>query len=252
MKRINTYGLQTSTRVIIVFLWLLSLSCQFVSDLFVVTHPTPTPVPEMEGRDGMVMIFIPEHESNEESELPSYLTSYWIDKTEVTNGMYLQCERAGICASPLADGFIAQKDFHTLPENTRLPVNYVSWIDANKYCEWIGKRLPTEAEWEKAASGTENRTYPWGNQSPTEDLTNFDNHFGGLTRVGSFPAGASPYGVLDMAGNVWEYVAANDNEVILKGGGYFNQAPELTISGRTSTYPEYNRSVDFGFRCASD
>src|SRR3990172_13334961 len=87
------------------------------------------------------------------------------------------------------------------------PAIGISWVQAQAYCEWADKRLPTEAEWEKAARGTNGRIYPWGNLSPGPEFTNFDQQINDTTVVGNYPKGASPYGALDMAGNAWEWVA---------------------------------------------
>lgn len=222
---------------------------------------TQTASPISEGRDGMILIYIPagyfyrgeeDADSLKKPHKTVFEDAFWIDKTEVTNRMYLHCVEDHACSPPLADGFTAPKDFYKQPENAELPVNYVSWNNANEYCKWAGRRLPFESEWEKAARGTDDRIYPWGNVPPTETLVNFGNRFGNLSPVGSFPAGDSPYGASDMLGNVWEYVNSESDNVILKGGGYFDEPPQLTISAQTETYPEYNRSADFGFRCAAD
>jgi serine/threonine-protein kinase len=268
--------------ILSLLLFLSSIACQFVSNL-ISNDPRPTsdPQTEISSYDGMVKIFIPEGgflmgddngEPNEKPAHPVYLNAFWIDQTEVTNEMYLRCVSTGNCNAPLSDDFTAPKDFYNQPENTKLPVVYVSWNDAYAYCAWAKRRLPTEAEWEKAARGALfNQRYPWGGQSPDNSLLNFDNNLGGPSPVGGFPAGASPYGVLDMAGNVWEYVSdwydesyyshspthnprgADGGEYhSVRGGGFFNQANEVRVSFRNYTYPEYNRSGDFGFRCAAD
>jgi formylglycine-generating enzyme required for sulfatase activity len=150
-----------------------------------------------------------------DSELPTHrvwLSSYWIDRYEVTNEQYEVCVVAGTCTPPAHDWL--PQDY---PER---PVHWVDWHQAAAYCTWAGKRLPTEAEWEKAARGsTDTRRFPWGEQWPDCTRANFIQEHdpsepftdyqcvGHPVRVGSYPTGASPYGVMDMAGNVREWVA---------------------------------------------
>jgi eukaryotic-like serine/threonine-protein kinase len=180
-------------------------------------------------KDGMTMIYVPAGDflmgsekglTDEQPQHEVHLDAYWIDQTEVTNGMYRECVREGECKSPYAT---AQFDDPALADH---PVVFVSWVKAKDYCEWAGRRLPTEAEWEKAAIwdpvANQQRAYPWGNDYDCA-MGNFDDeleldasimpntHNGcdGFVRTapaGSFPDGASPYGVLDMGGNVWEWV----------------------------------------------
>ena len=138
------------------------------------------------------------------------LPAFAIDRTEVTIEAYAACVRTGAC--PAVPGAATPA-----PADGRLPAVGVSWTEAAAFCAWAGKRLPTEDEWEKAARGSDGRRYPWGDR-PECQRANFGN-FGGDGRcaaegapgrpvaVGSFPSGASPYGALDMAGNVWEWVA---------------------------------------------
>jgi formylglycine-generating enzyme required for sulfatase activity len=191
-----------------------------------------------------------------------YLDAFWIDQTEVTNAMFFRCVQAGKCASNGAG-------------NDNYPVVNVSWSDASAYCVWAERRLPTEAEWEKAARGTDGRTFPWGNDAPSCSLANFafsstKKCAGGVATVGSFPAGASPYGALDMAGNVWEWVAdwfapgypsadpvsnptgpATGTKKVVRGGSNWNPAGFMTTTGRGGVDPNSPNSVR-GFRCAAN
>ena len=153
-----------------------------------------------------------------------YIDAFYIDKYEVTQGEYNQCISTGECRSnEKYDGFTGD----------RQPVVGVDWNDAKSYCEWAGKRLPTEAEWEKAARGTDGRVYPWGNEKASCSYAVIDDGGNGCGKgttwsVGSKTSGASPYGALDMAGNVWEWV----NDWYDKG--YYLSSPDRNPSGPTS------------------
>jgi formylglycine-generating enzyme required for sulfatase activity len=201
--------------------------------------PTPTPIPSPTSTlaagmyactrsgqtwrspvDGMSMVCVPAGEflmgspdadkyaDNAEKPRHSvYLDSFWIDRTEVTNAMYALCVQAGVCRQHTKTHSDTRGKYYGNPQYDDYPVIYVDWDDANAYCQWAGRQLPSEAQWEKAARGTDGRIYPWGSAEPNSSLLNFDRIKGDTTAVGSYPSGASPYGALDMAGNVWEWVA---------------------------------------------
>jgi len=173
-------------------------------------------------KDGMVMLYVPagkfemgyaDGKKDENSVHTVHLDAFWIDQTEVTNAMYRKCEDAGVCERPTQATYALKRinsstrdDYYLNPEYDNYPALYINWSQASIYCDWAERRLPTEAEWEKAARGTDGRIYPWGNEFPNPDLANFGGFLGDTTAVGSYPAGASPYGAMDMAGNVWEWV----------------------------------------------
>jgi serine/threonine-protein kinase len=143
-------------------------------------------------------------ESNERPVHSVYLDAFWIDQTEVTNAMYVKCVQDTACEVPSSTKSSTRDSYYGNPEFDNYPVINVSWDDAKTYCAWAGRRLPTEAEWEKAARGTDEHKYPWGNNQPNSNLLN--NNMNDTTEVGKYPNGASPYDALDMAGNVWEWV----------------------------------------------
>jgi formylglycine-generating enzyme required for sulfatase activity len=205
----------------------------------------------------------------EEDEQPAhrvYLSEFFLDRDEVTRGEYQKCVAAAACQPPANYGK-GQDD---------VAVTGVSWRDANAYCRFVGKRLPTEAEWEKAARGDDRRIFPWGNE-PRCDQANFGNfegegrcpqNPGHPTHVGSYP-GASPYGARDMAGNVWEWVAdrydaryyrhasardpkgpARGERRVVRGGACCSMFGLPRASNRLA-FPEGYRDIDIGFRCAN-
>ena len=169
-------------------------------------------------KDGMTQLYIPAgtftmggmdvyRENDEQPAHEVTLNAFWMDQVEVTNGMYGLCVQAGICRSPAEVRSDNREQYFGNAEFNDYPVVFVTWYDADAYCTWAGRRLPTEAEWEYAARSNDKRNYPWGDELPNEYTANFMNLVGDTTRVGSYAEGASPFGVLDLSGNVWEWVA---------------------------------------------
>lgn len=252
--------------------------------------------------DGMSMVYVPEGRfimgsefglTDEQPQHEVFLDAYWIDLTEVSNGMYRQCVADKKCDNPESTIFFDDTDYRDHP------AVFVSWEDAQNYCAWAGRRLPTEAEWEKAAiwdpNTNEQRTYPWGGKYDCT-MGNFDDElsldasimpdtnegcdgFIGSAPAGSFPESISPYGALDMGGNVWEWVHDAFIEVDPLGSSVQNYYaispdsnpqgvdPEITVyrvvrGGSWSTMFGFGRGAyrlwygldeihdDVGFRCA--
>lgn len=193
------------------------------------------------------------------------LSEYLIDESEVTQARYDRCVLYGLCAAPPSVGC------HWDPTgNASLPVSCVSWFDAARFCNWLGKRLPTEAEWERAARGTQQALHPWGAQAPTCSLANYVACAAGAPLpVGTLPEGKSPDSLKDMAGNVAEWVAdyydvayyaaapqsdppgaEQGNARVVRGGGYDSDGPALTTFERSASSPS-DRHPARGFRCAA-
>jgi len=225
----------------------------------------------------MVMVYVPAGDflmgSSESDTLASddekpqhtvYLDAYWIDRTEVTNAQYRRCVEAGACSEPAC---WEDSDLNA-PEQ---PVVCVYWYQAQAYCEWAGASLPTEAQWEKAARGTRGLIYPWGNTFYSARLNCWEDRcydgYAYTAPVGSFPSGASPYGALDMAGNVWEWVAdwydsgyyahspsrnptgpATGKIQVLRGGSWLCDWRRVRAAKRSAGPPGSRYDV-IGFRC---
>lgn len=215
-----------------------------------------------------------------------WLDGFSIDKYEVTNAQYRACVEAGECRPPRKTVSLQRERYFDSEQFNDFPVLYVSHWDAQDYCGWRGKRLPSEAEWEKAARGPiDTRIFPWGNEFPdctranfTEDFYDDDIYFcgGDTMAVGSHPAGASPYGAMDMAGNVFEWVEDNYKEnyyasspyrnpiaqsgdyFTIRGGSYRPRLLYQRVSHRHFGHhgdgvggdAPYYRNEQVGFRCA--
>ncbi|MCC6905146.1 MAG: SUMF1/EgtB/PvdO family nonheme iron enzyme [Anaerolineae bacterium] len=262
--------------------------------------PTATPLPaHITQREGVEMFLIPAGEFIQGSEggFPDeapvrtvYLDDFYLDRLEVSNAQYRECVGAEACQPPRRidccteqpGAYVAWPDYFTDEAFNDYPVIFISWYDARDFCEWRGARLATEAEWEKASRGRDGRIYPWGNEPPTPDRLNFTWLPEEFTQrplyttapVDSYPEGASPYGVLNLAGNVYEwvqdvydrdyYVYAPDRNPpgpseedgtyrVTRGGSFFNQAFRNRSANRNNAFiPAESFHFDGGARCALD
>ncbi len=180
------------------------------------------------------MVFVPEGpftmgtDSGRANEAPAHrvsLSAYFIDRTPVTNAQYRACVEAGACQPPTNLASHTRPEYYGNPAFDDYPVLYVDWSRARDYCAWAGKRLPTEAEWEKAARGQDGRLWPWGDEPDPSRANIREEGVGDTTAVGRYPTGASPYGALDMAGQVWEWVADRYDP------DYYVQSPAIDPPG---------------------
>lgn len=229
------------------------------------------------GNDNAEMVYVPagdftmgsnDGDSDEKPVHTVYLDAFWIDKFKVTNSLYKKCVDADKCKPPSPTSSQTRTNYYGNAQFDNYPVIHVSWEDANTYCSWAGKRLPTEAEWEKTARGTDGRIYPWGNSFDANKLNSSDGGKGDTTAVGSYPAGASPSGAMDMAGNVYEWVAdwydsnyysssprnnlkgpSSGSLRVGRGGSWFDNANDVRAANRSNGGPG-NRFGSLGFRCA--
>jgi tetratricopeptide (TPR) repeat protein len=213
-------------------------------------------------RDGKEMVRISAGvflcgDGKEKRELPEF----WMDRTPVTDAEYKRFLDANPKHPvPFVDEdwgrpYNWDRDSRSFPQNKAdHPVVLVSWHDAVAYAEWAGKRLPTEEEWEKAARGTDGHEFPWGSGRPTPKLCNFGRIEGSTTSVGKYsPQGDSPYGCVDMAGNVWEWTSSDyDTDTkVLRGGGWGAMGGVVGGTSRNNVTPD-SRDFSVGFRCAGE
>jgi formylglycine-generating enzyme required for sulfatase activity len=215
----------------------------------------------------------PQAQSNEKPRHKVFIDAFWMYNTEVTNAMYALCVKANICTAPSDNSSYSRTRYYDDTQFANYPVIYVSWNDAKTYCEWAGGRLPTEAEWEKAArGGLEGKIYPWGDEAPVcDNKANNGANFGSCSQRDTTLAGyfkPNGYGLFDMAGNVWEWVNSlykpypfvttdgredltASGSRVLRGGSWSNGAAQnVRVSFRSWNYPDYRNYDDYGFRCA--
>ncbi len=233
-------------------------------------EPTQEPDEVTNNLDGAEMVYIPAGaflmgaseddvlaNSDEKPQRSVVLDAYWIYKYEVSNAKYRSCIEAGVCSGSL----------NRYPADT-FPATFISSYEAEMYCSWAGGRLPTEAEWEKAARGVGANLYAWGDDPPNCSQANFEGCLGSSSAIGSYPAGVSPYGVEEVAGNVWEWVSdwysssyyqqsgnvsnpsgpERGEYRVIRGGGWGSPVEKLRISERGWVTPNWNQST-VGFRC---
>ncbi|HEX4355433.1 MAG TPA: SUMF1/EgtB/PvdO family nonheme iron enzyme, partial [Polyangiales bacterium] len=200
---------------------------------------------------------------------PVFLDAFYMDRFPVTNRQYASFLAVTGYRSSHPDFLALWRDGRVPNGLEQHPVVHVSWFDAHAYAQWAGKSLPSEAQWEKAARGTDGRKYPWGKVAPDATRANYGRLHRGTVAVGSCPAGASPYGVEDLAGNVWEWCEDVDAQdfyargpshnpcnraigprarMVVRGGSFMYDAPSVRTTARTSFEPDAG-AQGIGFRC---
>ncbi len=272
----------------------------------VTSHPTaqPTPVPptipgsgnaeRISG--GATMVYVPAGEftmgtnngpNHSKPAHTVFLDAFWIDKFEVAIESYIKCVDAGRCSPPSHTGSYTRSSYYGNYKYGNYPVIYVTWNDARAYCTWAGKRLPTEAEWEKAIRGTDGRTFPWGNAAWDGTQANLcdkncefagsdenaDDGYADTAPVGNYPKGASPYGAMDMSGNVYEWVAdwydpkyyasspksnptgpSSGQDRVVRGGSFAEEIEHGVTTARQAFVEDWSIApfvpLEVGFRCA--
>lgn len=241
---------------------------------------TPTGLPALiEDDQGVQMALVPAgpflmgNNFGAEEERPEHtvtLGNFYIDLYEVTNALYAACVQAGVCHPPVQLNSATHPIYYDNPEFADYPVIYVTWSMAQEYCTWRGGRLPTEAEWEKAARGTDGRLFPWGMEANCQFANFWESGGqcpGEVTRVGSYPLGVSPFGLFDMAGNVWEWVmdwfdtkyyaqSPTENPTgpesgvhrVVRGGAWHGSVNQIRTTTRGRNLPDQGYNY-VGFRC---
>ena len=291
--------------IIVSFVFLVACGVPAVAPIATSLPPTAIPIPsptttsipnELSDDKGILMHLVPAgeftmgSEDGAEDERPVhqvYLDAFYMDIYEVTNAAFAACVKDKGCYPPQNTSSHTRPDYYGNPEFDNYPVIYMSGYKAEEYCAWRGGRLPTEAEWEKAARGVKAFMYPWGDTLDGTKLNscdknctlswsdqNVDDGYADTAPVGSYESGRSPYGMYDMAGNVWEWVADSynaayyqtsplsnplgpdlDDHRVLRGGSWSDTLDSTSSTTRNSYfyyyYPDYVYSR-FGFRCARD
>lgn len=283
--------LPTNTTIIVP-----SATADIIPPTITVTVTTEPQIYRTSPIDGMPQVYIPAGSfrmggmdaRRAPDEFPVHdvtLEAYWMDQLEVTNAMYALCVNAGSCELPQSVESQRRFDYYENPEFRDYPVVYVTWGQAKIYCEWADRRLPTEAEWERSARGDDFRTFPWGEDKADWRFANFNMLVTDTSRVGSYLMGASPFGVLDMAGNVAEWTndfydfdyyltspltdpqgpeTSSSLNRVVRGGSLGDAEINIRVSKRSSVKGSNLNAVPgsesflgtfsprIGFRCAED